>query len=68
MQSEEDDSWKTAAANNVTCKTYLAWYGAGILWDEQSLAEICVYIQIARMIETEDLLQGVVIFGIHLFW
>lgn len=51
MQSE-DDSWKTAAANSVTCKTYSARCGAGILWDEQSLAEICVYVQVARMMET----------------
>jgi len=52
MQSEAAKSWKTAAAYNVTCKTHSAWHGAGILWDEQSLAEICVHVQVARTPET----------------
>lgn len=51
-QSVEDKSWKTVVANNVACKTYSALHGAGILRGEQSLAEICVYVQVARMTET----------------
>lgn len=55
MQSEVDKSWETADANNVASKTYSAWHGAGILWDEQSLAEICVYVQVARITEIQQI-------------
>lgn len=33
-------------------KTYSAWHSVVILWDERSLAEIFVYVQVARMTET----------------
>lgn len=52
MRSEVDKSWEIAAANNVTSKIYSAWHGVNILCDEQSLAEICVYVQVVTMTET----------------